>query len=54
LPQELLPNDWRGLEAADFMDELRATLRDPAEKYIDSTLGIHTKRNREQPEKVPA
>jgi len=54
LPEELLPDVWRGLEAADFMDELRATLKDPAEQYIDSTLGIHTKRNRNQLERVPA
>ncbi len=54
LPQELLPDVWRGLEAADFMDELRAILKVPAEKYIDSNLGIHTRRDRDQLERVPA
>lgn len=54
LPEELLPDAWRGIEAAEFMDELRATLKDPAEEYIDSTLGIHTRQNRDQPERAPA
>jgi phenylacetic acid degradation operon negative regulatory protein len=54
LPEELLPDAWRGIEAADFMDELRATLKDPAEEYIDSTLGIHTRRDREQTDRVRA
>jgi phenylacetic acid degradation operon negative regulatory protein len=54
LPEELQPDAWRGFEAADFMDELRATLKDPAAEYIDSTLGIHTRRDRDQPESVPA
>jgi len=54
LPDELLPEAWRGIEAADFMDELRATLRGPAEQYIDSTLGIHIRRDRDLPEVTPA
>jgi phenylacetic acid degradation operon negative regulatory protein len=52
LPAKLLAEDWRGIEAAEFMEELRATLKEPAEKYIDSTLGVHTRLN--QSEKVPA
>lgn len=43
LPKVLLPKDWRGIEAAEFLTELRATLREPAEQYIDATLGVHTR-----------
>jgi phenylacetic acid degradation operon negative regulatory protein len=50
LPEELLPREWRGATAADLMQELRATLKRPAEAYVDSTLGVHTMRDRADPE----
>jgi phenylacetic acid degradation operon negative regulatory protein len=46
LPAKLLPEDWRGKEAAELMTELRSTLKQPAEQYIDTTLGIHIRQNR--------
>jgi phenylacetic acid degradation operon negative regulatory protein len=54
LPEELLPSAWHGAVAAKSMDELRATLREPAEEYINSTLGIHTRRDGDQSEGVSA
>ncbi len=44
LPKKLLPKGWRGIEAAELLNEVRATLKEPAEEFIDSTLGIHTRR----------
>lgn len=53
LPRELLPKDWRGIEAAEFMAELRATLKQPAEDFIDATLGIHVRRDRDSAKAQP-
>lgn len=48
LPEQLLPADWRGVEAVEFMAEMRETLKGPAEQFIDSTLGIHVRRDRDR------
>lgn len=53
LPEQLLPNDWRGHEAAELMNELRSTLKVPAEEYIDATLGVHIRRGRKSSKGVP-
>ncbi len=40
LPPELLPDDWRGRDAAALLADYRALLKAPAETYICETLGI--------------
>ena len=40
LPQELLPSNWRGSEAAELLRAYRALLRDPAQTFINHALGL--------------
>ena len=38
LPPELLPDDWRGAEAADLLLKYRSLLQKPAEEFVQDTL----------------
>ena len=40
LPGELLPSDWQGSEAAEFISTYRDLLRVPSETYVNKSLGL--------------
>jgi phenylacetic acid degradation operon negative regulatory protein len=40
LPDELLPRDWQGDQAAQLLADYRDMLRKPAEAFIQGTLGV--------------
>jgi len=40
LPDELLPKDWQGDQAAQLLADYRDMLREPAEAFIHGTLGV--------------
>jgi phenylacetic acid degradation operon negative regulatory protein len=42
LPEELLPSNWRGNEAAELLRAYRALMRDPAQAFVNDALGLET------------
>jgi len=40
LPTELLPDNWRGREAAELLHAYRALLREPAQAFVNHAMGL--------------
>jgi phenylacetic acid degradation operon negative regulatory protein len=40
LPTELLPDNWRGREAAELLHAYRALLREPAQSFVNRAMGL--------------